>query len=187
MAADRDDDDRDDIAEKPANPSGIPETANPGTQVEPPYQIIRQYVKDLSFENPNAPAILTASAAPRARLTIDVRTAALGGRDAEVIIQVEATADQDGKTAYMLELAYGAVVRVGQIPKQALNMLLHVEVPRMLFPFVREAVCGAIQAGGFPVLLLAPFDFMQLYHTRLARQQANREQAEKPDTETSDA
>lgn len=176
MADDRNDAPTDEPETKPANPSGIPDSANPGTQAEPPYQIMRQYVKDFSFENPNAPGIFASTVAPQAQLTIDVRTEGLGGRDAEVVIHVEAKAEQDGKTAYVLELAYGAIVRVGQIPKEALNALLYVEVPRMLFPFVRETICNATRAGGFSMLLLAPFDFMQLYRNRLAQEQAAAQQ-----------
>lgn len=154
------------------NPSGIPKSANPGTQPEPPYQILRQYVKDFSFENPGAPAIFTKGAEPQAKISIDVQSEALGGRDVEVVISVEARGEYEGDTAYLLELSYGAIARIGQVPKEALNALLLVEIPRMLFPFVREIVCDATRAGGFSMLLLAPFDFVQLYRNRLAQEQA---------------
>lgn len=154
------------------NPSGIPKSANPGTQPEPPYQILRQYVKDFSFENPGAPAIFAKGVEPQAKISIDVRSEALGGRDVEVVISVEAKGEYDGETAYLLELSYGAIARIGQVPKEALNALLLVEIPRMLFPFVREIVCDATRAGGFSMLLLAPFDFVQLYRNRLAQEQA---------------
>lgn len=162
----------DDTDQKPTNPSGIPTSANPGDQPEPPYQIMRQYVKDLSFENPNAPEIFAAGPSPQAGIAIDVQTKSLGGRDVEVVLSVEASAKNGEQTAYLLELSYAAIVRVGQVPKEALNALLLVEVPRMLFPFVREIVCDATRAGGFSMLLLAPFDFVQLYRARLAQEQA---------------
>lgn len=168
----------DDSDQKAANPSGIPDTANPGDQPEPPYQIMRQYVKDLSFENPNAPDIFADGPSPQAGIAIDVKTNSLGGRDVEVILTVEASAKHGEKTAYMLELSYAAIVRVGQVPKEALNALLLVEVPRMLFPFVREIVCDATRAGGYSMLLLAPFDFVQLYRHRLAQEQAAAKEAE---------
>jgi preprotein translocase subunit SecB len=154
------------------NPSGIPKTANPGTRPEPPYQIMRQYVKDFSFENPGAPEIFLKGAEPQAKISIDVQSKPLGGRDVEVVITVEAAGEHDGETAYLLELSYGAIARIGQVPKEALNALLLVEIPRMLFPFVREIVCDATRSGGFSMLLLAPFDFVDLYRTRLAQEQA---------------
>lgn len=163
------------------NPSGIPKTANPGDQFEPPYQIMTQYVKDLSFENPNAPGIFTTATVPQAQLLVDVQTHSLGGRDVEVSIHVEATAERDGQKAYVLELVYAGVVRIGQIPKEALNALLYIEVPRMLFPFVREAVCTATRNGGFPELFLATFDFTRLYRNRLAQAQQAEDAATQDD------
>lgn len=143
----------------------------PGDQAALPYQILRQYIKDFSFEAPNAPAIFAAAGEPETRVALDVRTQSLGGRDVEVVLAVEVKAEQDGRTAYLMELSYGAAVRVGQVPREALNALLLVEVPRMLFPFLREIVGNATRDGGFSMLLLAPFDFVRLYRTRMAQEQ----------------
>lgn len=131
---------KDDPEASPAATDTQPETTPPASSgsaatdapAAPPYQILAQYVKDMSFENPNAPAVFTANQQPQTSLTLDVTTTSLGGRDVEVVLSIEAKAEHDGKTAYLLELAYAAVVRVGPIPKEALNALLYVEVPRML-------------------------------------------------------
>lgn len=160
------------------NPSGIAKTANPGDQPEPPYQILRQYVKDFSFEAPNAPAIFTAEGEPEPQIALNVTTDSLGGRDVEVVLTVETKAEIAGRTGYLMELSYGAVVRVGQVPKESLNALLLVEIPRMLFPFVREIVGNATRDGGFSMLLLAPFDFVRLYRARLAQEQQAAEAGE---------
>ena len=81
----------------------------------------------------------------------------------------------NGKTAYVLELAYAAVVRIGNVPKEALNALLYVEIPRMLFPFLLEIVCDTTRQGGFSMLMLAPFDFVQIYRQRMAQEQQQSE------------
>lgn len=155
----------------PGDQRGDQRGDQPEDQAAPPYQILRQYIKDFSFEAPNAPAIFAAAGEPETRVALDVRTQSLGGRDVEVVLAVEVKAEQDGRTAYLMELSYGAAVRVGQVPREALNALLLVEVPRMLFPFLREIVGNATRDGGFSMLLLAPFDFVRLYRTRMAQEQ----------------
>lgn len=154
---------------KDAAPPQAPSPDNAQTQAEPPYQILGQYVKDLSFENPNAPAIFGGGPAPATGVNVDVQTNQLGGRDVEVILTVEARAEQDGKLAYLLELSFAAIVRIGPVPKEALNPLLLIEVPRMLFPYAREIVSNSTRAGGFSMLLLAPFDFVALYRQRMGQ------------------
>lgn len=174
-------DDRDENAPSHPTPTDAPppsdaQTANtPSGQAEPPYQILIQYIKDMSFENPNSPSVFSLGEQPKAALTLDVATNPLTGRDVEVVLTIEAKADVNGKTAYVLELAYAAVVRIGNVPKEALNALLYVEIPRMLFPFLREIVCDTTRQGGFSMLMLAPFDFVQIYRQRMAQEQQQAE------------
>ncbi|MDF1747237.1 MAG: protein-export chaperone SecB [Alphaproteobacteria bacterium] len=160
-----------DERDEPAAPQPASTGEGQSGPAEPPYQIMIQYIKDLSFENPNSPAVFSQGEQPKAALTLDVATNPLTGRDVEVVLTIEAKAQVDGKTAYVLELAYAAVVRIGQVPKEALNALLYVEIPRMLFPFLREIVCDTTRAGGFSMLMLAPFDFVQIYRQRMAQEQ----------------
>lgn len=140
---------------------------------EPPYQIIGQYVKDLSFENPNAPAIFAGGSQPKTYLNVDVKSNQMGGRDVEVVLIIEAKAQHEDKIAYLMELSYAAIVRIGNLPKEALNPLLLIEVPRMIFPFARQIASDATRSGGFATLMLPPFDFVQLYRERVGAQQTD--------------
>ncbi|NMM45036.1 protein-export chaperone SecB [Rhodospirillaceae bacterium KN72] len=158
-------------AQSENNEGGAAPQTPPQTPAEPPYQIIMQYVKDFSFENPGAPGIFTSGAAPQTAINLDVTSQPLGGRDIEVTLKIDAQAAVDGKAVYILELAYSAVVRVGNVPKEALNALVLVEVPRMLFPFAREIVSSTTRNGGYSSLLLAPFDFVQLYRRHMEQAQ----------------
>ncbi|MEQ8440721.1 MAG: protein-export chaperone SecB [Alphaproteobacteria bacterium] len=157
--------------------AGAPENAPnaaPGPQgnAEPPFVIRYQYLKDFSFENPRAPETFEGGPTPNPNAVIDVKTRPLGGRDIEVAITLETQSGPDGEPAYILELTYACVVRVGNVPKEALNPIILVEIPRMMFPFVRELVATATRNGGYSMLMLSPFDFMQLYRRRLAEEQA---------------
>lgn len=156
----------------------------PQGPAEPPYRIKNQYVKDLSFENPKAPEIYANSNQPETRMTLDVLTKPVGGRDVEVAIKVEARAEKDGELAYLLELTYAAVVEVGNVPKEALSALLVVEVPRMLYPFMRQIVSQTTRNGGFSDLLLSPFDFVQIYKQHMAKLQAQQPTENKDQTES---
>jgi len=144
---------------------------------EPPFVIRYQYLKDFSFENPRAPESFDAAVKPNPNARIDVKTRPLGGRDIEVTIVLETYAGPEGEPAYILELAYACIVQVGNVPKEALNPLILVEIPRLMFPFVRELVATATRNGGYSMLMLSPFDFMQLYRRRLAEEQARQSEA----------
>lgn len=151
---------------------------NPQAPAEPPYRIKYQYVKDLSFENPKSPGVFATGRHPEAKMVLDVMTNPVGGRDVEVAVRVEAKAETDGELVYLLELTYAAVVEVGNVPKEALSALLVVEVPRMLYPFIRQIVATTTRNGGFSDLLLSPFDFVQIYKQHMAKLQAQTEGSE---------
>lgn len=146
-------------------------------QRELPYEILHQYIKDLSFENPVAAAGPDPDGPqPQVQVGVDVTTQKLEGRSVEVTLHIEAKASQGDTTIYILELAYAAHVRIGAIPKEALSALMYVEVPRYLFPFARQIVADTTRNGGFSMLLMAPFDFVQFYRRRIAAQQAAQDQ-----------
>jgi preprotein translocase subunit SecB len=122
-----------------------------------------QYIKDLSFENPRAPQSLTQqNAAPAVEINVDVNAQNLSPETYEVVLTVKAGAKINGETLFIAELAYGAVVTVRNVPREALPAALLVETPRLMFPFARNIIADATRDGGFPPLMINPIDFTEL-------------------------
>jgi preprotein translocase subunit SecB len=135
------------------------------------FQINTQYVKDLSFENPNAPMIyLQMRENPSISVNVDVRAQRLQDRVFEVVLSTDVQAHAEEQAAFIMEVAYGALVSVGEKVEQSeYEELLLVDVPRYLFPFVRNIITAATRDGSFPPLLINPVDFRKLYESRKRR------------------
>ena len=142
-----------------------------GGQV-PEVGMISQYVKDLSFENPNAPAVYQWQGQPQIEVQFNIGAQRLGEDFHEVDLKIEVSARSDGNVAFAVELLYGALFALRNIPEEQLQPFLLAEAPRLLFPFARRIVSDAIRDGGFPPLLLDPIDFGALYMQRAAQAQA---------------
>ena len=142
-------------------------------QAVPQMGILGQYLKDLSFENPNAPNSLSMQEGqPQINIGVNVNANQLGENDFEVTLEIEAKAEHEGKVVFNVELTYCGIFRLTNIPEDALSPVILVECPRMLFPFARRILADATRDGGFPPLLLDPIDFGAMYAQRLAAQQA---------------
>lgn len=132
-----------------------------------PIEIHSQFVKDLSFENPNAPQIYnTLNTPPQISVNVNVEARKLKeDRFFEVNMTVQANAQNaEGTTVFLVELTYGAVVSLStDMPDDAIQPFLLIEVPRLLFPFARNIVADATREGGFPPLMINPVDFVALY------------------------
>lgn len=137
----------------------------------PPIVINAQYIKDLSFENPNAPGSLVQQQAPQIELRVNVGARALTDNLYEVQLSVNGTAKHEEETAFIVELSYGAVVTLNGVPEEHLQPVLLIEVPRLLFPFARAIVSDVVRDGGFPPLMLQPIDFVDLYQRQFAGNQ----------------
>ncbi len=139
----------------------------------PQLNVLAQYIKDFSFENPNAPASLAPSEQqPQIGIQINVHANKMGDTDYEVALKIEGSADQtEGGVLFHFELVYGGVFRVQNIPEDSIHPLVMIECPRLLFPFAREIIASAVRAGGYPPLLLDPVDFVGLYRQNMANQQ----------------
>ena len=144
----------------------------PGADAPPQLNVLAQYTKDLSFENPNAPASLAPQAQqPAINIQINVSANNLAENEFEVILSVEGKAENAGKVMFSFDLAYAGVFRIVNVPKENLHPLVMIECPRLLFPFAREIIASAVRNGGFPPLLLDPVDFVALYQQRIAQLQ----------------
>lgn len=141
----------------------------------PALMVNAQYVKDLSFEAPNAPEVLSElqRQQPDIKIDIDVRAERKQEAVFEVVIHVTAKCKAGETPAFMLELAYGGLFTV-RVPDEHLQPVVLIECPRLLFPFARNIVADTTRDGGFPPLMMAPVDFVAMYQARAqqAAQQA---------------
>lgn len=136
--------------------------------------VITQYVKDLSFENPGAPQSVRArAAAPNINIGVSVQSKALEDGELEVELKIEANAREDETVIFAIELSYGGLFRLTNIPPENITPIAMIECPRILFPFARQIIADASRNGGFPPLLIDPIDFVQLYRQRVAQMNAN--------------
>jgi len=127
-------------------------------------RVVGQYIKDLSFENPNITKLLAGPPDnPNLKLEINVAAADIGQGVHESAIQFKAEAVSKLGTIYELEMVYAGLFKVENAPPEALEPLLHINGPALLFPFVRRIVADLTREGGFPPLLLDPVDFAALY------------------------
>ncbi|HSX74369.1 MAG TPA: protein-export chaperone SecB [Shinella sp.] len=138
----------------------------------PSLNILAQYVKDFSFENPGAPRSLQArDKAPAINISVNVNANPLSDTDFDVILSLNAEAKDGDKMLFNAELAYGGVFRVTGFPQEHMLPVLFIECPRLLFPFARQIISDATRNGGFPPLMIDPIDFAQMFTQRMAEEQ----------------
>lgn len=127
-------------------------------------KIVSQYIKDLSFENPNFRKLITSPGdQPNLKVEVNVGAQRIENDLFESAIEFKATASNNLGTIYVLETVYAGVLKIESIPEQALEPFLLISGPTMIFPFLRRLVADITREGGFPPLLLDPIDFGGLY------------------------
>jgi len=133
--------------------------------------VLGQYIKDLSFENPNAPSSLRNQGTnPNLQINFNVQAQSIGQDMYEVSLKLDATAQNNEGNLYTMELVYAGGFRLQNLPQQAIQPVLFIECPSILFPFARRIVADLTREGGFPPLLLDPIDFSALYRQRAAEE-----------------
>ena len=133
-----------------------------------PLTITHQYVKDLSFENPGAPALFLQppEGAPEIAIEVNVNAEQRGSDLFEVSLHIEAQAKAGDTLFFIIELDYGAIAQIGNIPEEHKQPLIFIEVPRMIFPFTRAIISSVTRDGGFPPLMISIVVFVEMYHRR---------------------
>lgn len=130
----------------------------------PPVMIAAQYIKDLSFENPQGPDLLTdPSQNPDVSIEVGTNSRALGDDLHEVTLFIKSEAKVSGRSVFIIELTYAGAVQITGVGEEEREALLLIEVPRHLFPFARGVVATVTREGGFPPLMINPVDFTALY------------------------
>jgi preprotein translocase subunit SecB len=135
----------------------------------PRANILAQYVKDLSFENPNSPAVYQTSETPRIDVQFNIGSNGAGEDVHEVLLKVDVIAKHEDRTAFQVELTYAGIFQLSNVPADQMQPFLLVEAPRILFPFARRILADAVRDGNFPPLMLEPIDFAALYMQQRAQ------------------
>jgi preprotein translocase subunit SecB len=159
------------MADSPKTGNGA--TAHAGAGAAPQFQarVLAQYIKDLSFENPNIGRLLSGPGDnPNLKLEVNVNAQKMGDNSFESAIDLKAQATNASGVIYDFECVYAGLFQIEGLPEQALEPFLLVNCPALIFPFLRRLAADITREGGFPPLLIDPLDFGALYMQR--RQQA---------------
>jgi len=143
-----------------------------GADSLPTATVISQYVKDLSVENPNAPAVFGWQDAPQLEVQFNIAANTIQSDVHEVEIKIQLNARADAGVAYIVDLTYAGLVGVRNLDEAQTHGFLFAEAPRILFPFARRVIADATRDAGFTPVLLEPIDFNGLYLQQLAEQAA---------------
>jgi len=143
---------------KKSDPQSAPETQ---------FMIQRIYVKDVSFETKNTPAVFQQEWKPELSLNIQVENKQLDADVFEVVLTVTATVKNMNETAFLVEVKQAGIFTISSAPEQQLAHLLGSFCPSLLFPYAREAITSEVVRGSFPQLILAPINFDAIYMQQL--------------------
>ncbi len=132
-----------------------------------------QYIKDFSFENPNAPKVLMKNfGQPDVEINVSVSAKLIGDSQYEVLLNLGAKAVADETLMFLVDLTYAGLVSPQGATGDDINPLIMIEAPRLLFPFARALISDATRDGGFMPLNIQPVDFIAVYQHNLERQAA---------------
>jgi preprotein translocase subunit SecB len=145
------------------------DTTPPGEQQ---FVIQKIYVKDVSFESPNTPALFTKEWQPEVNLDLNTNANPLGEGVYNVMLSLTTTVKNQSETAFLVEVQQCGIFTLNGFSDQEMGQMLGSYCPNILFPYAREAISDLVNKGGFPPLLLAPVNFDALYAQHLAQQKA---------------
>jgi preprotein translocase subunit SecB len=152
-------------------------TANQDQQ-QAQFQLQKLYVKDVSFELPNAPQIFQEDGQVEIKLNLSQKVENLAEGVHEVVLTVTVTASLDDKTAYLAEVQQAGIFAIVGLGEQARHAALNTLCPHTLFPYARRTITDLVADGGFPPLVLQPINFDQIYAQRMRDAQAQASAAE---------
>jgi preprotein translocase subunit SecB len=141
-------------------------------QAQAQFQLQKIYVKDVSFELPNAPQVFQEDGQVEIKMNLAQKVDNLADGVHEVVLTVTVTASIDDKTAYLAEVAQAGIFSINGLNEQALHAALNTLCPHTLFPYARRLITDLVADGGFPPLVLQPLNFDQIYGQRLKEAQA---------------
>lgn len=144
--------------------------AEPTPTQGPMLHLEKIYVKDVSYEAPNAPQVFLEQSAPQVEIQLNIGHSAFNAEQGmhEVVLTVTVTAKLGDKGMFLVELQQAGLFRLNGVPENELPMVLEIACPNILLPFAREAVNELVGKGGFPQLLINPVNFEVLYQQKQA-------------------
>ena len=156
------------MAPRNSNSMEIAMAENGAAENLPQLNVLAQYTKDFSFENPNAPASLAPQEqGPNINIQVNVNAKQLPSGEFEVSLLLEGSAQTSNSVLFKFELDYAGIFRLQNIPEAELHPVIMIECPRLIFPFARQIVADAVRNGGFPPLFIDPIDFVALFRQKL--------------------
>ena len=137
---------------------------NPEKPKEYPIGIKNQYLKDLSFENPQSPEIFTQNnIKPKIDISVDIKANRKDENNYEIILVLKIDYQFEGNIIFLIEIEYAGLFNLSKIDKEDLEFISLVECPKLLFPYARQIVSNLTSNGGFPAILLEPIDFNNIF------------------------
>ena len=151
-----------------------PENNQPASQLDagPLFRLNGLFIKDISFESPRAPGIFInpSSSQPKMGVNIDVGMQKLQNTTYEVVIKINARADEEDKALFLIEIQHGGVFSINpNLPEELHSRILFVDCANVIFPFARRVVSDLTAEGGFPPLLLEPINFEAIFQQKLGQ------------------
>ncbi len=152
-----------------APPSGAPGTPQAAPASQATLNLVGQYIRDLSFENPGAPGTLMGgTGTPKFNVSINVGVKKQSDDVYAVELTLNAKTEREGTLLFSVELIYGGIFRIRGFTDAQLPQMVMIECPRLIFPFARQVLANVTQQGGFPPLMMEPVDFTQIYRQNMA-------------------
>ncbi len=136
---------------------------NDQTNLERQFAVQRIYLKDLSFESPNAPEVFRGEWKPQNELNLNTKVNRLDDQTYEVVLSVTVTAKVGDKTAFIVEVHQAGIFTLGGFSEEELGPMLGAYCPNLLFPYAREVVSDLVTKGSFPQLVLQHVSFDALF------------------------
>jgi len=149
-----------------------PEVAAEEQPQQAQFQLQKLYMKDVSFELPNAPQIFQDDGQVEIKMNLAQRVENLAEGVHEVVLTVTVTANLAEKTAYLVEVQQAGIFAISGLNEQATHAAVNTLCPHTLFPYARRAITDLVADGGFPPLVLQPINFDQIYAQRMQEAQA---------------
>lgn len=134
---------------------------------QPTFQIQRVYLKDMSLEQPNSPAIFLEQEAPAIEVSVDVGAELLAEGIFETTVTITVTAKVKDKVAFLVEGKQAGIFEIRNIPADQLDPLLGIGCPNIIYPYLRANIADMISRSGFPPIHLAELNFEAFYQQRL--------------------
>lgn len=142
-------------------------------QPEVNFMIQRLYVKDMSYETPNAPAVFQQKWEPELNLDLNISHTELEKGVYEVVLSITVTVTNQKATAFLIEVKQAGIFTIEGAPAEQKNHLLESFCPNILFPYARELITSQVIRGSFPQLVLAPINFDALYMQKMQEKQSS--------------